>query len=270
LDFGQQQQQQVSYVRFLSVVSRRYANAVVSGQVEPDGAMRLSGEAVKERIRRVLRASSNQGMDLRKAFELFDKNGDGLVSARELQKSARLLGVNLSDAETQAVVHYLDRNGHHKGQIEYEELFQFAQSGSTKLDIKLDDVEDKIRTVVHDLASSSSGDFDLKKAFAAFDANGDGKISRHEFRDALRKMKIPIRPVEFSALARRYDKTGSGHIDYQEFVSRVKYTHADLDAIAAKLRKRILDDTKRGISHWEQFQSLDANKDGDGLRYGCH
>ena len=23
-----------------------------------------------------------------------------------------------------------------------------------------------------------------------------------------------------------------------------------------------MDDTKRGISHWEQFQSLDANKDG--------
>ena len=54
LDFGPPPpQQQVSYVRFLSVVSRRYANAVVSGQVEPDGSMRLSGEAVKERIRRV-------------------------------------------------------------------------------------------------------------------------------------------------------------------------------------------------------------------------
>ena len=40
----------------------------------------------------------------------------------------------------------------------------------------------------------------------------------------------------FSMLISRYDKTGSGNIDYQEFVSRVKYTHADLDVIAAKLR----------------------------------
>ena len=90
----------------------------------------------------------------------------------------------------------------------YEELFHFAQSGSTQLDIKLDDVEDKIRAIVHTLASkssssSSSPDFNLKKAFAAFDTNGDGEISRHEFRNALQKMKIAIKPVEFSALARR-------------------------------------------------------------------
>ena len=74
------------------------------------------------------------------------------------------------------------------------------------MDIKLDDVEDNIRAIVHTLASkssSSSPDFNLKKAFAAFDTNGDGEISRHEFRNALQKMKIAIKPVEFSALARR-------------------------------------------------------------------
>ena len=64
---------QISYVRFLSVASIRYANAIINGQMDPSGAMRLNGDAVRERIRRVLRASSNQGMNLRKAFELFDK-----------------------------------------------------------------------------------------------------------------------------------------------------------------------------------------------------
>ena len=75
-------------------------------------------------------------------------------------------------------------------------------------------------------------------------------------------MKIPIKPAEFSALARRYDKTGSGVIDYEEFIARVKYTAADLDIIAEKLRKRVLEQTKRGISHWEQFQKLDVSGDG--------
>ena len=257
---------QISYVRFLSVASIRYANAIINGQMDPSGAMRLNGDAVRERIRRVLRASSNQGMNLRKAFELFDKDGDGLVSASELKKASSLLGVILSEAEVRAMCKYLDKNNENNGKIEYEELFHFAQDGSTRIEIHLDDVEDKIRDAVHKIATSKSysGDnqFNMRKAFASFDTNGDGAVSRKEFRVALKKMKITLTPHEHNALARRYDRSGSGNIDYEDFVQRVKYTSADLDTIAEKLRRRVLEQAKRGVSHWELFRKLDENGDG--------
>ena len=69
-------------------------------------------------------------------------------------------------------------------------------------------------------------------------------------------------PHEHNALARRYDRSGSGNIDYEDFVQRVKYTSADLDTIAEKLRRRVLEQAKRGVSHWELFRKLDENGDG--------
>ena len=271
----------VSYGRFLSCVSARYARALASGKVDPGSGIRLSGEEIRERIRRVLRASKNQGLDLRKAFEVFDKNGDGMISPRELQRAAGMLGVSLSDAETRAMVKFLDKHGNNDGQIEYEELFAFASDARTQMDVKIDDIENKIRDAVHAMAMSDEhskfsetprgsrvreSTLDLNKAFAIFDTNGDGKISRKEFRNALKKLGLnKLSPKEFSALCRRYDSSGDGSaafISYEDFIKRVQYTKADLDTLANKLRSRVLENAKRGISHWETFRKLDTNGDG--------
>lgn len=271
----------VAYGRFLACVSTRYAQLLASGRIDGSSGLAISGDQVRERIRRVLRASKNQGLDLRKAFEVFDKNGDGMVSPRELQRAAGMLGVSLSDAETRAMVKFLDQHGNNDGQVEYEELFNFATDAGTQMDIKIDDIENKIRDAVHALATSDAhskvtetprgskvrtSTLDLNKAFAVFDANGDGKISRKEFRGALKKMGLnKISPKEFHALCRRYDSSGDGSaafISYEDFIKRVQYTKADIDTLAGKLRSRVLENAKRGISHWETFRKLDTNGDG--------
>ena len=47
----------------------------------------------------------------REAFSLFDKNGDGKVSTKELGTIMRSLGQNPSEAELKDIVANVDKNG---------------------------------------------------------------------------------------------------------------------------------------------------------------
>ena len=55
-----------------------------------------------------------------------------------------------------AMCKYLDKNNENNGKIEYEELFHFAQDGSTRIEIHLDDVEDKIRDALIQMKAAAA------------------------------------------------------------------------------------------------------------------
>lgn len=49
--------------------------------------------------------------ELRKAFELFDEEGNGRISLRNLKRVVRELGENLSDDDLQAMIEEFDTSG---------------------------------------------------------------------------------------------------------------------------------------------------------------
>ena len=61
--------------------------------------------------------SDPQG-DLRDAFKVFDKNGDGFISAAELKCAMTTLGERLTEQEVSDMIEEADVNG--DGQIDYE------------------------------------------------------------------------------------------------------------------------------------------------------
>jgi len=63
---------------------------------------------------------------------------------------------------------------------------------------------------------------DMKKAFAYFDKNSDGKISKEELKDVLKEANVNFNDEQLSEFMRRIDTDGNGSIDFNEFCTIMK------------------------------------------------
>ena len=58
----------------------------------------------------------------------------------------------------------------------------------------------------------------IRKAFKEFDKNGDGHISKTEFKKVMRKQKAKMTEAQLDAMVKKADTSGDGKIDYDEFL----------------------------------------------------
>ncbi|KAJ1645557.1 hypothetical protein LPJ64_002847 [Coemansia asiatica] len=70
--------------------------------------------------------TSSEEEELREAFKVFDKNGDGFISADELRQVMTSLGERLTDAEVDEMIKEADADG--DGKINYEEFVKMMVS----------------------------------------------------------------------------------------------------------------------------------------------
>jgi len=135
--------------------------------------------------------------DFAEAFGIFDKDGDGRITASELKKVLSELGIKLSKEDIKNMIQELDRDGN--GTIEYAEFVQMMTQPATR----------------------DADEFELREAFKCIDLDGNGYISRDELRDAVKKImstdkKLSIDDVE--EMMTEADEDGNGLIDFDEFV----------------------------------------------------
>lgn len=64
--------------------------------------------------------------ELREAFSVFDKDGNGFISAEELKSALLNLGEKLEDHEIRAMIAAADRDGN--GEIDYEEFIAMMKA----------------------------------------------------------------------------------------------------------------------------------------------
>ena len=67
--------------------------------------------------------------EIREAFKVFDKNGNGYISAAEIRHVMTNLGENLTDYEVDEIIREADVDG--DGWINYEEFVKVNVSGPT-------------------------------------------------------------------------------------------------------------------------------------------
>ena len=226
----------INYHLFLISAFKDYQDLHADDDTDEDdvSARSLSGSQIREKLRRVIVRSKESGIDVMKMFQVFDKNGDKLLTADELRSTSVALGLSMSRREANALVRYLDRDGKHDGRVDYEELVDFIQEN--KKDIAIDEIENKIKDAIH--SSNKDGKpLVLEEEFARFDLNGDGYISTKEFRKTLKEaFDLTFSDSQYKALLKRVDKHGHGKIDYEHFAKRYQYGKKDLEVLAVILR----------------------------------
>ena len=67
--------------------------------------------------------------------------------------------------------------------------------------------------------SKDDPDKELRDAFAVFDADGSGSISRDELKKLMRNLGQTLSDAELNAMMDEVDTDGNGEIDFEEFKS---------------------------------------------------
>jgi len=138
--------------------------------------------------------TEEQVAEAKEAFSLFDKDGDGTITTKELGTVLRALGQNPTEAELSDMINEVDADGN--GTVDFPEFLSL-----TSRRMKDTDTEEE-----------------LIEAFKAFDRDGSGFISSAELRHVMSNLGEKITDEEMDEMLREADVGGDGPICYEEFV----------------------------------------------------
>ncbi|KAK1801754.1 hypothetical protein P4O66_022400, partial [Electrophorus voltai] len=143
--------------------------------------------------------------EFKAAFDMFDTDGGGDISTKELGTVMRMLGQNPSREELDAIIEEVDEDG------------MFSVCGTI-------DFEEFLVMMVQQLKEDQAGksEEELSECFRVFDKNGDGFIDREEFGDILRSTGEPVTEEEIDELLTDGDINKDGKIDFDEFLKMME------------------------------------------------
>ncbi|KAG2288717.1 hypothetical protein Bca52824_048321 [Brassica carinata] len=138
--------------------------------------------------------TDDQISEFKEAFSLFDKDGDGCITTKELGTVMRSLGQNPTEAELQDMINEVDADGN--GTIDFPEFLNLMAR-------KMKDTD---------------SEEELKEAFRVFDKDQNGFISAAELRHVMTNLGEKLTDEEVDEMVREADVDGDGQINYDEFV----------------------------------------------------
>nr|AAD34256.1 calmodulin mutant SYNCAM54 [synthetic construct] len=132
--------------------------------------------------------------EFKEAFSLFDKDGDGTITTKELGTVMRSLGQNPTKKKLQDMINEVDADGN--GTIDFPEFLNLMAR-------KMKDTDSKKK---------------LKEAFRVFDKDGNGFISAAELRHVMTNLGEKLTKKKVDEMIREADVDGDGQVNYEEFV----------------------------------------------------
>merc|ERR1711920_889036 len=147
--------------------------------------------------------SDEQIAEFKEAFLLFDKDGDGTITTKELGIVMRSLGQNPTEAELHDMINEVDADG--SGTIDFAEFLSLMSK-------KMKDAD---------------SEEELMEAFKVFDKDGNGFISAAELRHVMTNLGEKLTEEEVDEMIKEADFDGDGQVNYDEFVKMMiqKWTH---------------------------------------------
>ncbi|XP_030937370.1 calmodulin [Quercus robur] len=132
--------------------------------------------------------------EFKEAFSLFDKDGDGCITTKELGTVMRSLGQNPTEAELQDMINEVDAD--QNGTIDFSEFLNLMAR-------KMKDTD---------------SEEELREAFKVFDKDQNGFISAAELRHVMTNLGEKLTDEEVDEMIREADLDGDGQVNYEEFV----------------------------------------------------
>ncbi|OIW08674.1 hypothetical protein TanjilG_03350 [Lupinus angustifolius] len=138
--------------------------------------------------------------ELKRVFQMFDRDGDGRISKKELKDSMEKLGMMIPDKELTQMIEKIDVNG--DGWVDMEEFGELYES----------------------IMEERDEEEDMREAFNVFDHNHDGFITVEELRTVLSSLGLKQgRTVEeCKKMIMKVDVDGDGMVNYKEFKQMMK------------------------------------------------
>jgi len=149
--------------------------------------------------------SDEQMAEFREAFNLFDKNKDHMISAKELGTVMRSLGQSPTDKDIQNMIRQADVDKN--GSIDFEEFVKMMLGYSRRADPETE----------------------MREAFRVFDKDGNGYISAEELRHVMTNLGERLTDQEVAEMIREADINGDGMVDYNEFIKLLCSTGPEPD-----------------------------------------
>merc|ERR1712241_1353963 len=141
--------------------------------------------------------TDEQIAEFKEAFVLFDKDGDGTITTKELATVMRSLGQHPTESELQDMINEVDEDGN--GTIEFNEFLVMMAK--------------KVK-------ENESSD-DIKEAFKVFDR--DGYISAEELGQVMSTLGESLTQEEIDEMIREADSDGDGRVCYEEFATMMSH-----------------------------------------------
>jgi len=138
--------------------------------------------------------------EFREAFELFDKDNSGSVSAEELGAVMKALGHTPSEQELKDMINEVDLDGN--GEIDFNEFLEMMM---------------RKRKETPPLE-------ELREAFKLFDMDGNGTISAFELKSVMKNLGEELSEKEVAEMIREADLDGDGEVNFDEFVKMMSRT----------------------------------------------
>ncbi|XP_009329299.1 PREDICTED: calmodulin, striated muscle [Pygoscelis adeliae] len=140
------------------------------------------------------RPDHEQIAEFKEAFSLFDRDGDGCITTKELGTVMRSLGQNPTEAELQDMVGEVDADG--SGTIDFPEFLSLMAR--------------KMR--------DTDSEEEIREAFRVFDKDGNGYISAAELRHVMTNLGEKLTDEEVDEMIKEADCNNDGQVNYEEFV----------------------------------------------------
>ncbi|CAH9102346.1 unnamed protein product [Cuscuta europaea] len=158
-----------------------------------------------------LRSPSLNSVRLRRIFDMFDRNSDGMITIDELNKPLNLLGLDTDLSDLDSTIQ------------------SFVKSKSAGAGLTFEDFEALHRSLDNELfggcgeeaVNKEQEEAEMKEAFKVFDEDGDGFISARELQAVLGKLGLiekgrgEIGRVE--EMISSVDQNRDGVVDFAEF-----------------------------------------------------
>ncbi|OAF70592.1 Splicing factor Prp8 [Intoshia linei] len=209
-----------------------------------------------EEMNRIMHDFSEEELsEIREAFALFDKDGDGSITVKELGIVMHALGQKPSEEELITMVAEVDVDGN--GEIDIEEFTYMLAK----------------------IMQQADSDKEIKDAFLLFDRDGDGYLNAKELKYVMNKLGDKITDEEADQMVKQADLDGDGKISFDdiqkedmppEHVRKIIKDHGDLTSRKFRHDKRVYLGALKYMPHaimkllenmpmpWEQIRDVNV------------
>ena len=144
--------------------------------------------------------SEKEISDLKRDFLDLDEDGSGEINVNELKNILKDPRLKMSEDDIAALIAEFDIDG--SGTIDICEFLILMGNRKNK-------------QLIHKAIILRSA---IRKAFKQFDRDGNGYITKKEFKTVMRRRTAGVTDAQIDAMIKDADRNGDGKIDYDEFV----------------------------------------------------